>query len=574
MNNTEKQLKFILYCRKSSEQEDRQILSLPAQEKELLTYATRENLKIIDIYKESKSAHTAGRTHFNEMVQRIEKKEANGILVWDESRIARNSKDGGMIVYMMDLEQIVEIRKPGKIYRNTPDDKSWLQMNFMMSKKESDDKSVNTRRGLRTKAEKGWFPSSFSKPGYMWDRFSERGNKILLNDPIRFPLMKQCWELMVTGAYTVPQLCRKLNTEWGYKSPVRKTMGGKSMARSQLYTLFGDPFYYGYYEYKDSSGVKQWIKGNHEPMVSKEEFNRVQILLGRGCRQKKTKHEFSLTGIIRCGECNAMVTAEEKWQVICGNSNCKNKFNANNRDFCPKCEVKIKDMTNAKVLHYIYYHCSKRINPNCTQKSIRAEKLEKQVDEILKNIHISERFKDWALKYLNKLNDEEVTTRTATVSSLQSAYNDCLKKLDNLVALKISPQNSDNSLLTDEEFKSRKIGIMAEKTALEEQMENQGKRITNWVETVERNFDFAIHARYKFQTGAPEMKREILVTIGSNIRLFKDLLCPDLKNDYGFLEEATEAEPTISYEFETPEQIDNPSQFEQLWAENPTLLRD
>ena len=105
-------LLFFSYCRKSSEQEDRQILSLPAQEKELLTLATREKLQIVGIYKESKSAHTAGRPVFNDMIQRIERGEANAILVWDESRIARNALDSGKVIYMMDLEQIKAIVKP------------------------------------------------------------------------------------------------------------------------------------------------------------------------------------------------------------------------------------------------------------------------------------------------------------------------------------------------------------------------------------------------------------------------------------------------------------------------------
>ena len=87
--------KVFVYCRKSSEQEDRQILSLDSQEKELLKVVNNNNLKVVDIYKESGSAHVIGRKMFNEMLTRIENGEAKGIVVWDESRIARNSLDGG-----------------------------------------------------------------------------------------------------------------------------------------------------------------------------------------------------------------------------------------------------------------------------------------------------------------------------------------------------------------------------------------------------------------------------------------------------------------------------------------------
>ena len=124
--------KYFIYCRKSSEQEDRQILSLDSQENELKKVAQEQKLSVIKTYKESGSAHVIGRPLFNEMITRLERGEAQGIIVWDESRIARNSLDGGKIIYMIDLGQIIEIYKPGKVYKNTPDDKSWLSMIFMM----------------------------------------------------------------------------------------------------------------------------------------------------------------------------------------------------------------------------------------------------------------------------------------------------------------------------------------------------------------------------------------------------------------------------------------------------------
>ncbi len=561
-------MKYFIYCRKSSENEDRQVLSLPGQEKELREYAQKENLNIVCLYKESKSAHWAGRPGFNEMLERIKKGEGNGIIVWDESRIARNAKDSGDVIYMIDLKQIVEIRKLGKIYRNTPDDKSWLAMCFMMSKKESDDKGVNTKRGLKTKAEMGWFPSSWTKPGYMWDRFSERGNKTMLNDPVRFPLIKKTWEKMLTGAYSVPQILRLLNNDWGYRTPIRKSIGGKPMQRSQLYEVFADTFYYGEYEYPEGSG--NWYKGKHEPMIAKEEFDRVQILLGRKGRHRPQKHNFPLTGIIRCGACGAMVTAEEKWQIIC--PSCKHKFASKDKDACPNCKIPITKMVKPTILHYNYYHCTKKVNPKCTQKSIAADKLEKQVDEVLKSIGISELFKQWAIKHLNQLNEEEVTHHTAAISSLQNAYNDCIKRLDNLVKLKISPQNSDGSLLSDDEFKSQKTAIMQEKISLEDKLKRVGQRVNNWVETAEKTFDFALHARYKFMTGSPDEKREILATIGSNLTLLNKVLRPDLKKEYCFIEEVIKTDSTTSGEFEPEKRGITSLQLETSWSQNLSLL--
>lgn len=563
-------LRYFIYCRKSSEQEDRQILSLPAQAAELQKIAEKDHITVVDIFQESKSAHTTGRPIFDVMIKRFEAGEANGVIVWDESRLARNSLDGGKLIYMMDLGIIQEIRKPSKIYRNTPDDKSWLSMCFMMSKKESDDKGVNVKRGLRTKAEKGWFPSSWTKPGYMWDK-AERGNKSILTDPIRFPLIKRCWDLLLTGAYTTPQILRKLNDEWGYRSQVRRTLGGKPMHRSQLYNLFSDPFYYGWYEYKDSNGEIVWKKGNHTPMITEEEFNRAQMLLGRGSKQRFRKHEFPLTGIIRCGECDAMVTAEEKFQTIC--SGCKYKFASMNKEVCPKCHLKIEEMINPTILHYTYYHCTKKKSPKCTQKSILSDDLIKQVDEKLQRVTVSDRFVKWALKYLSTLHDEETSSHAATISQLQNSYNDCVKRLDNLVKLKISPVNSEGSLLSDEEFLAQKIAIVTEKGKLEESLANQGQRVNNWLEQVEEHFNFALHARHRFEVGTPEEKREMVVTIGSNLTLLDKVLGLDLGNEYAFLEYVKKIEPSVSEGLEHEKSIDISIDLESLWAQNPLVLR-
>ena len=120
-------------------------------------------------------------------------------------------------------------------------------------------------------------------------------------------------------------------------------------------------------------------------------------------------------------------------------------------------------MTQPVIRHYLHYHCTKRRDRNCTQGVIGVNELETQIDSFLAKVGISEEFKNWAIKYLNELNDDETETRNASLTAIQEAYNGCVKRLDNLVQLKICPQNSDSSLLTDEEFKAQKKTIMAEK---------------------------------------------------------------------------------------------------------------
>lgn len=112
---------------------------------------------------------------------------------------------------------------------------------------------------------------------------------------------------------------------------------------------------------------------------------------------------------------------------------------------------------------------------------------------------------------------------------------------------------------------------MAEKRKIETSLGSTGRRIEDWLDTAERTFDFAIHARYRFANGALEDKREILSTIGSNL-IFKDKKIQfDLQKPYFFLEKVLSVEPTVSQEFEPEKRPDMKAQLEALWAQNPFM---
>src|SRR3972149_8217658 len=102
----EAMIKYFIYCRKSSEDEERQVLSIEAQLTELREFAKQQNLFIVREYEESQSAKEPGREIFNEMLGEIEKGTAQGILAWNPDRLARNSVDGGRVIYLVDTGKI------------------------------------------------------------------------------------------------------------------------------------------------------------------------------------------------------------------------------------------------------------------------------------------------------------------------------------------------------------------------------------------------------------------------------------------------------------------------------------
>ncbi|MDP3725875.1 MAG: recombinase family protein, partial [bacterium] len=141
-------MKYFVYCRKSTESEERQVLSLVAQLAELQEFAAKEKLEIVASFQEAKTAKEPGRTVFAEMMSRIEKGEANGILAWHPDRLARNSIDGGQIVYLLDTGKLHDLKFPTFWCDNTPQGKFMLNIAFGQSKYYVDNLSENVKRGI------------------------------------------------------------------------------------------------------------------------------------------------------------------------------------------------------------------------------------------------------------------------------------------------------------------------------------------------------------------------------------------------------------------------------------------
>ena len=164
MNNHTK--KFFIYTRKSTDTEDRQVRSISDQLAELKSLALKENIEVVDIFVEKQTAKTPGRPVFNEMLLRIEANEASGILAWHPDRLARNSVDGGKIIYLLDTGKIAELKFPTFWCDTTPQGKFMLSIAFSQSKYYVDNLSENIKRGKRNKVKDGIWPQ-MSPLGYV-----------------------------------------------------------------------------------------------------------------------------------------------------------------------------------------------------------------------------------------------------------------------------------------------------------------------------------------------------------------------------------------------------------------------
>lgn len=482
----ENNLKYFIYARKSSEAEDRQVASIDSQISVLTDIAKQEGFEIIDTLCESQSAKAPGRPLFSKMLEMIYKGQAQGIICWKLDRLARNPVDGGQINWMLQQGVIRHIKTHDRSYYPT-DNVLMMSVEFGMANQFIRDLSVNVKRGLKQKAEQGWFPCP-APVGYLNTPDRQKGFKIIKKDPKRFDLIRKMFDMVLSGNYSVPQTHTIAVTEWGFRMP-----NGTKMSRSTFYSVIGNPFYYGYYEYPKKSGI--WHKGKHPAMITKDEYDQIQNMI-RPDNIKPMKHVFAFTGLIKCGECGATITAEHK----------------------------TKRQINGNIHYYTYYHCTKRINKNCSQRVIQVQDLEKEIAEILGGLTIPPEFNEWAMSWLKDENHKEADDRNDILDTQQKSYNECVKKIDNLIDMRAGGE------ISEQQFKDKKAKIIKEKMHLQELLKDTDKRVDNWLERAEEALIFAQNAKLAFENGTLQRKREILNTLGSNLLLKDRKLRINLEN--------------------------------------------
>jgi DNA invertase Pin-like site-specific DNA recombinase len=512
-----KTLRFILYLRKSSDSEDKQVASIPQQRKELTEFAKREGLRIVAIISETHTAFEPGRPEFGRMMQMIDDNKADAILAWNATRISRNSVDGGLFIYKIDQGRIKAFKTRGNTYFNTPENKFALNIDFTVAKKSSDDLSEAVLRGNRYKfyEKREW--GGPAKPGYL-NKFNDQTKETYIDiDPKLFPLIDNALDLIIKKMHKPMDVLRKLNGEWGYRSRRTKKLGGKPMSRATFYRILSDTFYCGTMK-RRVDGEYQEIKGTHKTMLTEDEFDQLQIRLGKKGKPRYSKRDFAFKEALKCAECGGAITAEEKWQIIC--PVCKKKFHKGAKtNECPKCKTLIEEMKNPKILHYVFYHCTKRIHPECSQGSISLRKLEDKINDELGKFEIDPDFRDWAIKYLNELNEHEETNQTAVKSNLLTQVKDVDQQLRTLLRLRISPQNVNSDPEQQKYYTEEETRLLNEKKAINKEIEKVDKRLEDWFIQSKETFDFACSARYQFATGDANIKTYVLSKLGSNLTI-------------------------------------------------------
>ena len=507
-------IKYFLYARKSTEDEERQVMSIEAQLAELAEYAKGENLFIAEKFIESKSAKKPGREVFNEMIQKIyESKEAVGILAWHPDRLARNSVDGGQIIYLIDIGKIASLRFPTFWFEPTPQGLFMLQVAFGQSKYYSDNLSENVKRGIRQKLRRGEWPG-LAPFGYI----NNPKTRNIEPDPVKSKIIKKAFEEYSQGKHTLKSLAERLSF-WGV---VSKT--GKPLCKATLQRMLTNKVYIGLIVHNGEA-----YEGKFEPIVSRATFEKVQEVLKNKAkpRHSKKRHYFPFTGLLKCGECGAAITAQ--WAHGNGGT-------------------------------YRYYRCTKRLGP-CLQRYLREDLLVEQLKEKILKVALCE---DWKEKMLAKVGiweKENIQSSQSFVQNLEAQIKEVEQKLDRLVNAFL-----DGSI-EKEIYLVKKDELIKTKTSLLQKKDDFGRRGNNWIEPLR---EWILSANYAEKLASSNDFDEIKLfveKIGTNRRLLDRKIFLDFVHPFDLIPEYKENCEASRAEGEASEQSNSPRNYKScIWS--------
>jgi DNA invertase Pin-like site-specific DNA recombinase len=382
-------IKYFIYCRKSTEEEERQILSIEAQLAELRDFAKQNNLFVVKEFTESKTAKEPGRPIFNEMLGEIEKGNALGILAWNPDRLARNSIDGGRIIYLVDTGKIQSLKFPTFWFEATPQGKFMLSVAFGQVKYYTDNLRENILREIRQKIRRGEF-SAKAPLGY----FNEPRLRTIEPDKKTFRKVKECLEAFATGNYTLSQICDKM-----FSLGLVGAKSGKKMSLSSVEHILKNPFYYGHFLY-----CGELHQRSHKPMISKKLFDQIrQVLKDKGKLRKKSKQkDFKFLGFARCGECGYAITAEKQ--------------------------------IKKSGLEFVYYHCTyKSKTKKCSQRRfLQQKKLAEQIKEQCQKVSLPDVWRDRFLDKLKEWENENLQISDLFAQNLKKKVDELKTKISRL----------------------------------------------------------------------------------------------------------------------------------------------
>ncbi|MEO0341565.1 MAG: recombinase family protein, partial [Bacteroidota bacterium] len=495
-------LPTITYRRKSGESDERQVLSLSTQEDICQDLIERYNLNHFIDYWEKKSAKVAdNRPKFDDMMKLMIKRKGVVLVCWKVHRLARNLKEGGWLVDLLQNNIIRAIITQEKVYY--PWDNTFVQIIELASANQySRDVSNGVNVSFVRKAKLG-IPFKTAPIGYLNNKHKPKGQRDWRDDPERMPLVQQVFKRLLSGKYSARAVWLYARNTLGLTSRKRGKYGGGPLSQNGFYNMIKRPEYAGFYFLK---GERYQITGNNLTFpLKEEEYWRIrQMVRSRGVfRPQKPVATYS--GFLN-GADGHICVPDRKYHLVC---DCKHKFSYPNRENCPKCGIKICKMVNPIYRHYVYYkdvRCANRWT-GFSQSAVNEKKIDRfLMDYAQANFALTTPFAEWARRHIKELQQQEVQA----FYTKQAAH----KKMKQSLELKLK-QAKDGYL--------EGVFSKVEYTETRNELYHKLSRLTspkhsvNWLDALHKVIDLTQSFTKIIADGSISEKRDLLARMNSNL---------------------------------------------------------
>ena len=474
--------KYFLYARKSTDDEERQVKSIEDQLAELTEYANHNDIIIAGKFIESKTAKKPGREIFNQMIEKVyASDEPVGILAWHPDRLARNSIDGGQIIYLIDIGKIVSLRSPTFWFEPTPQGLFMLQVAFGQSKYYSDNLSENVKRGLHQKHRRGEW-TTLAPFGYV----NNRKTKNIDPDPIKSRIVKKMFSEFAQGKHSLSSLRNRL-AFWGITS-----RRGTPISVFSIRHILTNKVYIGLIVRKGET-----FQGSFPALVSQSTFNKIQqILTDRSkSRRKSQHHHFPFRGLFKCGECGSPITA----QLSIGNGG-----------------------------KYRHYRCTKR-RGKCSQKYLRENVFAEQLKNYFRQIALPDNWTKQMFHQVEVWQNEKENSTIKIVKNLENKIQETQTKLDRLIDAFL------DGTIDKEIYLVKKDELIRKRAAISEKRCKIRKKGSAWFEPLREFVETAHRAKKLAKSNDFDEINSFAEKIGSNHILRDRKLLFDFKKPFDLI---------------------------------------
>ncbi len=474
-------MKCVIYARVSSKEQEKEGFSIPAQRKLLREYVRKLGFQIKREFTDVETAKTAGRSSFGEMVEYLKSEPSVGaILVEKTDRLYRNFKD---YVLLEELDREIHLVKENEVI--SKDSRSHAKfvhgIKVLLAKNYIDNLSEEVKKGMLEKAEQGEFPGK-APLGYSNDKI----RKLVTVDAKYAPLVVKVFREYRSGEHTLASI-RDIVSQEGWRTP-----SGRKFSKSMIEFVLKNPFYFGDFLWKE----KQY-RGNHEPLISRDTYDRVQEVLRVRSKPRSGRKEFVFRGLLTCKYCGCAIVAESK----------KGK--------------------------YIYYHCT-QAKGKCDQPWVREEVIDSQMAEILRTIEIDQRTIDDIVRALKDSSQDERKFRRSETQRLSKRFRELQIRLDKAYEDRL------DGVIDDRYWKDISTKWHEEQDAVSLQVERLTETNRDYVSQAMEILELSktAYSKYFEQQGAS--KRRLLRLVLSNCLYDGATLYPIYKTPFNMIAEGLE----------------------------------